>query len=172
LPALDLPAPAAGMVMIAAGLAHLVRLGRWTPGRTVSEPLLFVLYLGYGALALGFMAAGTAAIMAMPRLAFASVHVWAIGGTGLTTLALMTRATLGHTGRPLRALTGTSALYVAVIAALIARLGGVLAPSWAAILMPLAGVCWLAAFGGFLVLYGPLLIRPDAASLPSRSGRQ
>ncbi|MDQ2079584.1 NnrS family protein [Xanthobacteraceae bacterium Astr-EGSB] len=172
LPVLDLPAPAAGVVMIAAGLTHFARQARWTPGRTWRDPLLFVLHLGYGALPLGFMVAGTAAIVVAPRLAFATIHVWAIGGTGLTTLALMTRATLGHTGRPLRALAGTSALYAAVIAALIARIGGVLVPSWAAVLMPFAGVCWLAAFGGFLALYGPLLIRPNAALPHPAAGRQ
>jgi uncharacterized protein involved in response to NO len=163
LPSLPAAAPAAGLLLLAAAALHLVRQARWTPFRTRAEPLLFVLHAGYAALPLGLALAGVAAIIDAPRLAFATIHVWAIGGTGLVTLALMTRASLGHTGRPLHALAGTSALYAAVAAALAARLGGVLAPSAAAMLMPLAGLSWLAAYVGFLAIYGPLLVRPGAS---------
>jgi uncharacterized protein involved in response to NO len=164
LPSLPAAMPVAGLLLLAAAALHLARLARWTPWRTCDEPLLFVLHAGYAALPFGLAVAGVAAIIDAPRLAFATIHVWAIGGTGLVTLALMTRASLGHTGRPLHALAGTSALYAAVAAALAFRLGGVLAPSAAAVLMPLAGLSWLVAFAGFVAIYGPLLVRPDASS--------
>lgn len=72
------------------------------------------------------------------------------------TLAVMSRASLGHAGRPLHATTAISALYVALIIAVLARLlAGVLPEqSW---LLYLAATAWIAAFGGFAVIYWPML---------------
>lgn len=165
LPAFAAP-PLAGGLLIAAGILHLARQARWRPWRTFGEPLVFVLHVGYGALPLGFVVAGLAVIFSLPRLAEATIHVWAIGGTGLMTLALMTRASLGHTGRPPRALAGTSVLYGAVTTALLLHVGGILAPPWATLLMPMAGLCWMLAYGGFLAIYGALLIEPGATPHP------
>jgi uncharacterized protein involved in response to NO len=73
------------------------------------------------------------------------------------TLAVMTRATLGHTGQPLTARAGTQAIYLLVLGAALLRMVAGLAGSMP--LMWLAAVAWVAAFGGFAVLYGPLLCR-------------
>ena len=161
LPALGAWQAPAGVLLLTAGLAHVVRQSRWAPQRTLAEPLLCVLHAGYGALPLGLLVAGAAVITDAQRLAFATIHVWAIGGTALMTFALMTRASLGHTGRPLQALPGTSVLYGAIAAALVFRVAGVLAPHWAFALTPAAGLFWMAAFGGFLLIYGSLLLRPE-----------
>lgn len=84
----------------------------------------------------------------------AAQHLWMAGGIGLMTLAVMTRATLDHTGRALTAGPGTTGLYVALVLAVLARLA---AGTWSAKaewLHGLSGLAWLAA------LYGPLLARP------------
>ena len=79
------------------------------------------------------------------------------------TLAVMTRATLGHTGRELVAGAGTQAIYVAVLTAACARVIGALIPAWTLALLHVAALAWLAAFGGFVVLYGPFLFRRAGA---------
>jgi len=76
------------------------------------------------------------------------------------TLAVMTRATLGHTGRELAAGPGTTSLYVALMIAVLARLAAGIWPGQAELLHALSGFAWIAAFGGFALLYGPLLLRP------------
>ncbi|WP_170149762.1 NnrS family protein [Rhodoplanes roseus] len=156
--------PASGAVLLAAGGLLLVRQARWAPSRTRSEPLVWVLHLGAAMTPLGLLMAGAGALTAETELTAAAVHVWAVGGIGLMTLALMTRVSLGHTGRPLRAGSGSAAIYLALAVAAVARAGSILAPQWTLPLLPLAGVAWIAAYAGFLVLYGPMLLRPAVAA--------
>src|SRR5690606_23361970 len=100
---------------VLAGLGALgaaVRLARWRGLATLSEPLLWSLHLGYA-----WLAAGLALLAAAPALGLPPVAVWHAlfaGAIGTMTLAVMTRATLGHTGRPLRADAVTAAAYVLV----------------------------------------------------------
>jgi uncharacterized protein involved in response to NO len=80
------------------------------------------------------------------------------GATGLMTLAVMTRATLGHTGRPLSAGPATTGLYVLLICGVGARLASGFFPDAQYTLNMLAGMAWILAFGGFVIVYGPMLL--------------
>jgi uncharacterized protein involved in response to NO len=153
----------AGAALILAGGLHLVRLARWAGHRTLAEPLVAVLHAGYAFLPLGALAIG-AEIVAPGRLgAAAAQHLWMGGAVGLMTLAVMTRATLGHTGQSLAAGPGTVAIYAALVAAVLARVAAGLWPGEAAGLHAASGLLWIGAFGGFAVVYGRLLLRPPAA---------
>jgi uncharacterized protein involved in response to NO len=70
----------------------------------------------------------------------------------------MTRATLGHTGQPLRAGRATQIIYATVFGAAVARIVAVFSGSIT--LVEFAGLAWIIAFGGFVLLYGPLLAAP------------
>ncbi len=76
---------------------------------------------------------------------------------GTMTLAVMTRASLGHSGRPLHAGAGTTWCYGLVSLAALARVVAPLAPDGAALLYGLSGLAWIGAFGLFVMLYAPLL---------------
>jgi uncharacterized protein involved in response to NO len=84
------------------------------------------------------------------------------GAIGMMTLAVMTRATLGHTGRGLTAGRGTTLVYLALGTAVVARLAAGLWPASASPLLEVSGLAWIGAFGGFVALYGPLLTRPKS----------
>ena len=146
-----------------AGLLHLIRLARWVGWRTTSEPLVLVLHAAYVFLPLGALA--LAAEIAFPGLAGlgAVQHLWMGGATGLMTLAMMTRATLGHTGQTLSATWGTTSLYLAVVIATVLRVSAGIWPDASSALYSAAGLFWIAAFGGFAVLYGGLLLRARPA---------
>ncbi len=149
-----------------AGAAQLWRLSRWSGQHTGAEALVWVLHAGYAFVPLGFFA--VAAGQLLPGLGPAAQHVWMAGAIGLMTLAVMTRASLGHAGRALHATGPITALYGALIVAVLARLaaGGLPEQSW---LLHLAAGAWIAAFAGFSVIYGPILTRPKTAPrLPSR----
>ena len=73
------------------------------------------------------------------------------------TIAVMTRATLGHTGRLLRASAGTQCLYAAVIVAAVMRICASIEPAHMQTLLGLAGAGWTLAFLGFAALYGRAL---------------
>lgn len=149
-----------GLAFAAAGGLHLARLARWAGDRTGPEPLVWVLHAGYAFLPLG--ALGLAGEILMPgTLGMAAAqHLWMAGGIGLMTLAVMTRATLGHSGRLLSAGPSTVALYLTLQISVLARVAAGIWPGQAAWLHGVSGLVWLGAFGGFAALYGPMLWRP------------
>lgn len=156
-------APATGAALILAGLLHLVRLMRWAAERTLAEPLVLVLHAGYAFVPLGALAMGVAVLWPQTLGLAAAQHLWMAGAIGLMTLAVSTRATLGHSGQALTAGPGTVAIYLSLIAAVMARFAAGVWPDQAEWLYSLAGLAWIGAFGGFALLYAPLLLRAPAA---------
>jgi uncharacterized protein involved in response to NO len=76
------------------------------------------------------------------------------------TVAVMSRATLGHTGRQLYASAATQAIYGAVVVAALARICAALVPDHAGALLAIAGAAWTLAFLGFAAAYAVLLWSP------------
>jgi uncharacterized protein involved in response to NO len=144
-----------GVLLLTGGVLHAGRLARWAGERTTSDRLVLVLHVGYAFVPLGFLLAGAAVFWsAVPP--GAAVHAWGAGAIATMTLAVMTRASLGHTGRPLAATPGTQLIYGLVVAAALLRIVAAFEPSL--LLYHAAAFAWIAAFGGFVVSYGPLLI--------------
>ena len=154
-----------GITLIAAAVIQAVRLARWAGDRTTSDRLVLVLHVGYAFVPIGFALLGASALVPLVVPSSVGIHAWTAGAFGLMPLAVMTRASLGHTGQPLTAGRGTQAIYLfALCAALLRMIAGLIGSM---LLMEIAGAAWVAAFGGFVLLYGPLLARQN----PVRSGR-
>jgi uncharacterized protein involved in response to NO len=149
---------ATGLVLIAAGLLQATRLARWAGDRTLADRLVLVLHVGYAFVPLGFLLVAAAAFGVLPQSA--GIHAWTAGAIGTMTLAVMTRASLGHTGRALSASPATQAIYAAAVAGALARIGAALFPEEAATLLVVGGLAWALAFLGFAAIYGPILCRP------------
>jgi uncharacterized protein involved in response to NO len=149
------------------GAEHFWRLSRWRGLATRSDALVVILHVGFLLAALGFLVAGAHALAPNHVTLAAGIHVWAVGAVGTMTLAMMTRATLGHTGQELAASRGSQVVYLAILIAAGARLAMECLPGLALPLMGLAALAWMFAFAGFLVLYAPLLTRPLG---PNRKG--
>jgi len=146
-----------GAALMVAALLNVARLGRWAGHRTLSDRLVLVLHVGYAFIPLGFVLNGLAAIdLVGPS---AGIHAWTAGAIGIMTLAVMSRASLGHTGRALAASPALQAVYAAALAAALVRICAVLHPAWSEALLYLAAFSWSAAFLGFAVLYAPILCR-------------
>jgi uncharacterized protein involved in response to NO len=151
---------------LAAGIALAVRLSRWRGAGTLREPLLWVLHLGYGWLALGFLLLAADDIWpVLPQTT--ALHALTAGAIGTMTLAVMTRATLGHSGRPLTAGPCTTAIYVLVTLATLLRLAAPLTMDGYLTMLTLAGAAWSAAFLLFALLY----FRPLALPRPAAERR-
>ncbi|WP_187428104.1 hypothetical protein ROLI_002280 [Roseobacter fucihabitans] len=142
-----------------AGLLHVMRVFRWAGVHTRAEPLVSVLHIAYLMLPLG--ALGLAAEIAFREMSGlgAVQHIWMGGAIGLMTLAVMTRATLGHTGQALHAGTGTVLIYAAVVIAVLLRVAAGVFVTKATVLFGAAAIFWIASFAGFVGIYGPLLLR-------------
>jgi len=153
-----------GAVALAAGLINGVRLALWRPTAGLSEPIIWSLHLGYLGLVAGYLALAAADLGGWPSET-AALHVIAIAGIGGMTLAIMTRAALGHTGRALRVAPQVAAAYVLVaVAALVRGFGTALLPSHYFAVITVAALCWMAAFGLFTFCYAPILAGPAVAA--------
>ena len=153
-----------GAILVIAGVLHLIRLGRWAGDRTGRERLLLILHVGYAFVPLGFLlnACSAFGIVAIG----AGVHAWMVGAAGIMTLAVMSRVSLGHTGRQLTASVATQAIYASIIIAVVARICAVFQPSHSVPLLYVAALSWAAAFLGFALSYGPTLISFDKRPSP------
>jgi uncharacterized protein involved in response to NO len=150
---------ASAALMLAAGLGNLGRLARWRGWLARRDPLVLVLHAGFGLAAAGFLFTGASAILPAAFPYGASVHVWTIGATGLMTLAMMTRATLGHSGQALVASPATKAAYLLLATALILRVGMPFFPRFETALLHAAACAWALSFAAFLWGFGSLLTR-------------
>lgn len=150
---------ATGLLLTLGGALNLARLARWRGWRTGAEPLVLILHLGYLWLGLGLTLMGLALVTNSVVPVASGLHALTAGGFGVMTLAVMTRASLGHTGQPLTADTRISVIYVLVNLGALLR---VLAPLFADIyplLLACSAAAWSGAFLWFAVVYAPLLLR-------------
>lgn len=156
-----LPAIATAPLLGVAGVLATLRLTRWQGHLTWREPLLSILHVGMAWLAAGLLLLGLseAGTIVSPS---SGVHALTVGAIGTMTLAVMSRATLGHTGRDLTAGTGTAAIFVCVNLAAVCRIAAGLIDAFYLELLIAAGLSWIAAFAMFLVNYGPMLLQPRA----------
>ncbi len=118
---------------------------------------MLILHVAYLFVPLGFFLVGIAALTGTP--AEAGIHAWTGGAVGAMTLAVMTRASLGHTGRALVASAATQGIYFFVILATLARIGAAYLPAFYTPLIHTAGLSWALAFLGFGLVYWPVLTR-------------
>ncbi|MBB4268088.1 NnrS family protein [Roseospira visakhapatnamensis] len=149
----------AALLGTAAGLVA-VRQARWVPHRTLGEPLVTVLHVAHAFVPVGFLLAALAVAWPAAGLDSAVTHTWTIGAITLMSLAVMTRAARGHTGHALTAPPATVALYAGILVAVLTRITVVLVPSLTLALLPVTAVAWGLALLGYVVLYGPMLMRP------------
>src|SRR5581483_9054161 len=150
------------LLALAAGLLHAVRLARWAGHRTWPEPLVLVLHAGYAFVPIGFLLVALGIAAPALILPTGAVHGWTAGAIGLMTLAVMTRASLGHTGRPLTATLPIQLIYLCALTAATARIVAAFDIARTP-LLSLSATAWVAAFAGFAVVYWPLLTRSRAA---------
>ena len=149
-----------GALLLVAGALQAVRVARWAGDRTVADRLVLVLHAAYIFVPLGFLLVGASVFTdAVPLTT--GLHAWTTGAIGLMTLAVMTRATLGHTGRPLQASAITQAIYACVFVAAVLRIIAGLTGSL--ILLEAGSALWVVGFAGFALSYSPLLVRRKPA---------
>ncbi len=149
---------AAGLLGLA-GLTHILRLSRWQGWRGAPSMLLLMLHLAYGFVPLGALAMAVGIFTDNGAIQIAALHLWGIGAVGGMTLAVMMRASLGHTGRPLASGLWLGAAFIALVCATIARviLGG------SELGLTVSAALWVVAFGAYCVIIGPKLWRQNPA---------
>jgi uncharacterized protein involved in response to NO len=149
-----------GCAALLVALLLILRARGWRFRDTWNNPLLSVLHVGQGWLIVAFAVRGVSSLTGWipPTAAF---HALSAGAMATMILAFMTRAPLGHTGRPLRASRVIAFAYLLVIAAGAARVLSplVLTGSQLSGLL-VAGGLFAAAYAIYVVEYFSILIRP------------
>jgi uncharacterized protein involved in response to NO len=138
------------IALMLAALVQLIRLSRWLGWRALTSPLLVMLHLAFAFLPCGLFALGLSGLGIGP--AAVGLHLLGIGGIGGMTLAVMMRASLGHTGR----VSEVGPLLAAALACVaLAALVRVLATDDMGLL--LAAALWVAGFIVFVGYFAPIL---------------
>jgi len=162
---LAIPALYLALLSGAVGAIQLLRLSGWYDRRIWSRPIIWVLHVAYGSIALGFWLKGMALQGWIPHSA--AIHAFAFGGIGLITLGMMSRVALGHTGRmlelPSLTVWGIRLLALGAVIRVIATLVSGDPSTW---LLLISALCWLLAFAAFFKDYAPMLIRPRIDGRP------
>jgi len=151
---------ATGELLVMAGLIHLIRLFRWYGWVTWREPLVLILHLGYGWLAMSLLILGSA-ILGLGMRPTDAVHALTTGAVGTMTLAIMTRASLGHTGRPRHAGPMTILIYSLVNLGALLRVFGPATDLPTPLILGLSAMAWSGAYLLFALVYGRYLLRPS-----------
>lgn len=154
-----LPAsPLVGILLSLAGALLAARLARWRGYLVMANPIVLVLHVGYAWLAIALFLLGAAMLLdVVPESA--ALHALTAGAIGTMTLAVMTRASLGHTGRAIVADRAMTAIYAAATIGALLRVAAPMTANWHAQLLVTGGALWSAAFLLFAIRFAPVLWR-------------
>ncbi|GMQ99213.1 MAG: NnrS family protein [Zetaproteobacteria bacterium] len=141
-------------------ILHCIRLWGWHTHGIWDKPLLWVLYLAYAWIILGFGLKFVAFIAGIPPSL--AVHAFTVGGIGMMTLGMMARVSLGHTGRNImQPPSGLGPIFFMLFLGAFVRVVFPLMFAGHYLLwIGISQVFWIGAFSLFLYIYAPILIRP------------
>jgi uncharacterized protein involved in response to NO len=155
-----------GALAALAALAHVARLSGWRSFRTRGEPILWVLHVGYAWLPVG-LALKACALLGDAAWAMKWQHALTAGTFATMILAVMTRASLGHTGRPLTVPRSITVAYLLLTLSVALRVFGIAVfPDRYLLTVTLSGLAWVLAFGIFVAVYAPIVWSPRADGKP------
>ena len=145
------------ILAIITAVLHTIRLYRWRGWSVAREKLLLVLHIAYAFVPLGYIAIACSALGHLNP--FSALHIMTVGVIGCMMLAVMTRATRGHTGRPLTATLTTQIAYLCIILAALTRPFAEMMPNFFHTFLAGSALLWMLAFGLYVLEYGPMLSR-------------
>jgi len=156
----------AGVIAGAASVIQALRLLQWSTWRTLRQPIVWVLHLSYAWLPVG-LALKAVALLSGSAFAAFWLHALTIGALTTMIVAVMTRASLGHTGRPLIVDPLITLAYLLLTGAAVIRVFGLsgFGLNYPSVIV-LAALCWTVAFALFVAIYAPILWRPRVDGKP------
>jgi len=139
---------------------HTIRLGGWYTHGIWKKPLLWVLYVGYGWMITAFALKALAFLVGIP--ASLAIHAFTVGGIGMMTLGMMSRISLGHTGRDImNPPKGVGLMFLILLLGAVLRVVfPIISPENYQLWIALSQGLWIMAFTMFVYLYAVILLRP------------
>jgi uncharacterized protein involved in response to NO len=156
----------AGVIAGIAAIVQGARLVQWRTLRTLRQPIVWILHLAYAWLPIG-LALKAAAMLGGYAIAAFWLHALTIGALTTMVTAVMTRASLGHTGRPLIVHPLITVAYALLTAAAVVRVFGLSGFGLSfPLVVILSALFWTTAFALFMGVYSPILWGPRADGKP------
>jgi len=153
------------MAALSAAL-NFLRLSRWAGERTIKEPLLAILHIGFAFIPYGFLTIAVGNLLPGWSRASQIPHAFTAGAIGLVTLAMLTRTSLGHSGRPLAATKTVSLIYALVLLGVLTRIASEYLPDVEPLLHA-AATFWVLGFGLFTQSFLPIFFKPRLLKTPN-----
>ena len=155
-------------LLLIAGFANLIRLIRWKPWLTIKVPLVWSLHGAYAFIPLGLIAFGVSLLDPSIIQTLSAIHFLTAGAMGSLILAMMSRVSLGHTGRPLKINPVISVAFLLILlAGVIRAVLPIVAPQLSLLSYQASGLLWMLSYGIFIWVYLPILSK---ARLDGRPG--
>lgn len=155
------------VLAIIAGSANTIRLIRWKPLITLPVPLLWSLHLSYLLLSTGLLFYALALFFPAFNVV-TMIHLTAIGGIAGVILAMISRVSLGHTGRSLTPSKWMNIAFIFIaLSALVRVFLPLFSPNLALMTYWVSILCWSIAFILFIIFYARMLV---SARLDNRPG--
>jgi uncharacterized protein involved in response to NO len=152
--------PVTGWLFVLAGAVNAGRLVRWRGWLTWPEPLVLVLHVGYAWVVAALLLFG-GSLIGIGLTPPDALHALTTGAIGVMTLGVMTRASLGHTGRIRHAGPLTVTIYLLAFLGALIRVFGPATGLTLSLVLGLAAASWSGAYILFALSYGPFLLRPS-----------
>lgn len=143
-----------GYLLAIAGILNLIRLSRWQMLAIIKQPILLILQIGYLWLSIGIFALGVFNIFNLDQSQI-PVHIITIGAFSTMILGVMSRASLGHTGRKIIASKLTIGIYICINLSIICRVLSAYSGDASTAFLHISATAWILSFGLFLLQYAP-----------------
>jgi len=163
----DLVIPHTGLtygIALTAALIHLIRFSGWNSFKVVDNPILWVLHVGYAWFIMALFLKGAEGWLNLPYHLY--LHAFIIGTIGMFILGIMSRASLGHTGRALQVSRGMTVAYVLMFFAAIVRTTSPFIPEFNVAILQAVILIWIVSFLLFLRDFVPILTSPRIDGKP------
>ena len=157
----DVPTLLVAVLFITTSVIHAIRVFRWKFSVTLSTPLVLSLHISYWCIVIGLLMFGLSQITYLVSHSQA-IHTLTIGAMATMILSMISRVSLGHTGRIIAVGKTMSIAFIAIILAFVVRVFGLYFIANYSHVLSLTVALWIVGFGCFVVIYTPILLRPKA----------
>jgi uncharacterized protein involved in response to NO len=153
------PAYLVAVVFIVTAFIHAFRVYRWRFLVTLKTPLVWSLHISYWCIAIGLLMFGLSELTNLVSHSQA-IHTLTVGAMATMILSMISRVSLGHTGRMIVVGKTMTIAFTAIILAFVVRVFGLYFIANYNHLITLAVAFWVIAFGCFILIYLPILLKP------------
>lgn len=146
------------LVALVAAISNGARCLRWSGWLAYREPLLWILHLGYAWIVVALLLKSLTPLLGLAPTVW--LHAMGAGAAGTLIIGVMTRVSLGHTGRTMQLPRWAVSMYWAILLAGVIRILAATPLLDYRLGLTVSALAWSLAFALFVAFYWLILTRP------------